>query len=842
MAIGKISEFDVRSGLWSSYVDRLDMYFKVNKVEDDLKLPTLIASMGDEAYELLVNLASPDKPSDLSYKKVDELMRQHLQPAPSSLAERYRFRQKRQESEEDVAKYVAELKRLSRNCKFSSNLNENLRDQFICGIRSDVIRQRLFAEDDSISFAEAVKLACSLEAAERDAAVVDGAGGAAEDKACRHVHALATHISGSGGARGEGKKAGAAERVRIPGAGRVQPSTAYVHAHRSTRGEKDSCAACGARNHGYENCRYRTFVCSKCQHPGHLRRVCPEWNTKAQRGQANHRSESRRRAVYFGDADQASSEEEENNILENMNLLSLNNYEAVSLPVLIDKTVVNMEIDTGTAISCISRDVYDTYFSHLPIEKDNTILKFYDGTKIKPLGIIRPTVKYKFKEKQLELFIIKGGTTSLIGRQWLAELQIDVPKFHCRFMDKSSLNDEVCKLIDRYKEVFSEGLGRYTGGKASLRVREGAQPVFHRARPLPYALRDRVDAELDAMLRAGVIEPVECSDWASPLVPVNKADGTLRICADYKSTLNPVLLIDRYPLPKIEDVLMGLNGAKFFSKIDLSHAYNQIELDESKKYTVINTHRGLFRYNRLVYGLSSSVGIFQRIMTNILQGIPHVHAFLDDVIIGGGTKAEHLQALEAVFKRLADNGLRVKKNKCVFLVDEVKYLGYIVSKEGIKADMSKIDAIVKIKSPVNVTELRSFLGMVNFFGRFIKNLSSLLVPLHKLLGKGVPWIWSRACERAFEAVKRALVGSEVLAHYEPGAPLVVTCDASARGLGAVLAQRTARGERPVAYASRSLTDAERNYSQIHREALAIIFCVKIPPVPLRSKIHIADRS
>ncbi|XP_013145820.1 PREDICTED: uncharacterized protein K02A2.6-like [Papilio polytes] len=134
-----------------------------------------------------------------------------------------------------------------------------------------------------------------------------------------------------------------------------------------------------------------------------------------------------------------------------------------------------------------------------------------------------------------------------------------------------------------YKELFSGGLGRFTGGKASLHVREGAMPVFHRARPLPYALRERVDAELDRMLRDGVIEPVDCSDWASPLVPVNKADGSLRV--------------DRYPLPRIEDLMVKLSGARYFSKIDLSQAYNQIELDDTRKYTVVNTHRGLYQYN-----------------------------------------------------------------------------------------------------------------------------------------------------------------------------------------------------------------------------------------------------
>ncbi|XP_013147927.1 PREDICTED: uncharacterized protein K02A2.6-like [Papilio polytes] len=379
----------------------------------------------------------------------------------------------------------------------------------------------------------------------------------------------------------------------------------------------------------------------------------------------------------------------------------------------------------------------------------------------------------------------------------------------------------------RHKEIFSGGLGRFTGGKATLRVREGATPVFHRARPLPYALRERVDAELDRMLRDGVIEPVDCSDWASPLVPVNKADGSLRVCADYKATLNPVLQIDRYPLPRIEDLMVNLSGARYFSKIDLSQAYNQIELDETRKYTVVNTHRGLYRYNRLVYGLASSPGIFQRIMCNLFRGIPNVEIFLDDVIIGGKTLREHLDALREVFSRLHSAGLKLKASKCIFLVDEVRYLGYIISREGIKTDPSKIEAIVKIPRPSNITELRSFLGILNFYGKFVRNMSDRLVPLYELLKKRSEWYWSADCEKSFLEIKKILCSVDTLAHYNPQKPLILTCDASGRGVGGVLTQIDAGGggERPVAYASRTLTDAEKNYSQIHREALAIIFCI-----------------
>ncbi|CAK1596228.1 unnamed protein product [Parnassius mnemosyne] len=329
------------------------------------------------------------------------------------------------------------------------------------------------------------------------------------------------------------------------------------------------------------------------------------------------------------------------------------------------------------------------------------------------------------------------------------------------------------------------------------------------------------------MLRAGVIEPVECSDWATPLVIVNKSDGAIRICADYKVTLNRVLCVDKYPVPKIDDLLSQLGGSKFFSKIDLSQAYNQIELDDTKKYTVINTHRGLFMYNRLVFGLASSPGIFQRIMVNLLKDIEGVVVFLDDVLIASDTIENHIHTLRKVLDKLKEYGLKLKREKCEFFVEKVKYLGYVMNKEGIHPDPDKIESILLMSPPRDISELRSFLGMVNFYSRFVTNLSTILQPLYELLKKDSTWKWDKLEQQAFTVVKRRLSDAVALSHYEPGAPLVVTCDASARGLGAVLAQRDAAGrERPVMCVSRALTAAECNYSQIQKEALAIVFAVK----------------
>lgn len=378
----------------------------------------------------------------------------------------------------------------------------------------------------------------------------------------------------------------------------------------------------------------------------------------------------------------------------------------------------------------------------------------------------------------------------------------------------------------RYCNVFAEGLGRFTGPPVSIRVREGARPVFIRARPLAYALRGPVERALQQHVRDGILTPVERSDWATPIVPVVKKDGNIRICADYKLTLNKVLEVDRYPLPQVEDLLVRLHGGKRFSKIDLSQAYAQFLLDDSKKYTVINTHKGLFMYNRLVYGLSSSPAIFQRRLEELFADLPRVGVFLDDVIITGASHTEHLQNLDVVFQRLDKYGLKVKKEKCDFFAKSISYLGYVISEEGVHTCPSKLKAILNTPTPSNVGELRSFIGMIMYYSKFIKNLSTMLAPLYELLKVGSKYVWSSQCHRAFDSVKKVLTSSEVLMHYSPELPLVLTADASSVGVGAVLSQVTAAGERPVAYASRSLTTAERNYAQNDREALAIVYGIR----------------
>jgi hypothetical protein len=340
-------------------------------------------------------------------------------------------------------------------------------------------------------------------------------------------------------------------------------------------------------------------------------------------------------------------------------------------------------------------------------------------------------------------------------------------------------------------------------------------------------MKQKVESALKKLEDDNIIEKIQHSEWAAPIVPVLKPNGKLRICGDYKLTINKAIRLDKYPLPLVDEIFANLSGGKYFSKLDLSQAYHQIALDASSSdLTVINTHCGLYRYLRLPYGASPCVGLFQRSMENLLKGLPGVSVFLDDILVTGKTEKDHMQNLKRVLTTLEQNGLRLQRDKCKFALKEVEYLGFKVSNNGIHPTPSKVAAIRNAPRPSNLSELRSFIGLVNYYARFQQNLAHHMAPLYKLLKKGIDFEWSTAQESAFSNIKNLISESAFLAHYDPESEPVFTCDASPFGIGAVLETKLNGILQPLSFISRSLTTAEKHYAQIEREALAIVFAVK----------------
>ena len=495
------------------------------------------------------------------------------------------------------------------------------------------------------------------------------------------------------------------------------------------------------------------------------------------------------------------------------------------IDVVVNGKPLRMEIDTGASLSIIGQEMYDSLWGdneRPTLENTNVVLQTYTGEKLKPKGVAQVRVQGKETVK-LPLYVMEGRGPALLGRNWLSNFQIDWPQVKQLSQDKN-----LESITNRYPQLFEEGLGTLKSKKASIHVDAGTKPIFYRPRPVPYALREKIEQELERLVKAGTIEPVQYSDWATPIVPVMKSDGSLRICGDYKITVNKTSKLDAYPIPKIDDLYTKLAGGNSFTELDLSHAYEQMLLDDdSKHYVTINTHQGLYRYNRLPYGVSSAPGIFQRTMETLLQGIPFVAVFLDNILITGRTEEEHLKNIDETLKRLSDAGLRLKESKCSFMKPSLECLGHRVDAEGFHPVEAKVKAVKDAPAPKNVSELKSFLGMINFYGKFLPNLASTLEPLHLLLRQNQAWRWKEEQQQAFLAAKELLQSSSLLVHYDPSRELVISCDASPYGLGAVLAHVMEDGsEKPVSYASRTLSKAERNYSQIDKEALAVVFAAK----------------
>ncbi|GFX38844.1 transposon Tf2-11 polyprotein [Trichonephila clavipes] len=333
---------------------------------------------------------------------------------------------------------------------------------------------------------------------------------------------------------------------------------------------------------------------------------------------------------------------------------------------------------------------------------------------------------------------------------------------------------------------------------------------------------------VNRLVAEDIIEPVTYSDWATPIVPVIKQNGNLRICGDYKVTINPGLKIEQYPLPRIEDIFAELSGGEFFTKIDLSEAYLQMLVDEQDRHLLtINAHKGLFRYKRMNYGIALAPAEGQRAIEQVLSGIAGVHVFLDDITVTGRNDQEHFERLELVLQRLEEYGLRVNKRKSEFFKKSVNYCGHTIDKFGLHKTQEKIDAIMKVPVPKTVSDLKSFLGLVNYYGKFIPNLSTRVALFNNLLQKGTKFLWTAECEKDFKALKQEIASDRILCHYNPKLPLVLQTDASPVGIGAVLSHIMPDGsEKPEMFASRSLTKTERNYSQIDKEALSIVWGVK----------------
>jgi len=820
----RIGPFDPKGELtFEQYYERWEMYFDLQNITDTSKQKNAFVTYQDEGtYALIIRLCEPKKVKDTTFASLIGKLKAYFQQAePSKLVYKARFNQRVQGETEPALQFITSLSSLATKCDFKDR-DEQLIARIVSGLRDTKLQETILASDESKLTVESVSNQIYIhERAEQSAKKLSAAFNGAKSE-LNQVEVNKVGVK---------KKFGHKKFEQ-------RQSSEFV--------EERRCYCCGKHGHIKPRCFIfkKGVVCGKCGTKGHMTQVCDAAFRK------NFRPARRANFVAeeAGHGEAASLERQQEAAVTNylMQMESVfptrSRYE---LKIELNCKPIVMEIDTGATFSLIGMQTYRQYFGDKVQLSPSKVKMRAWGQKgeLEAAGALLVAVKIKHRAQpvSLELLVMQSDGPALIGRNWFKPLGIGVVvpevELSCKreeFQERKLKHQDYVFKIEQVPpefqdlaEVFSPGLGRFKGEPVSLRLKENFRPVEFSARQVPFALQEKTEKALNELEAAGVLEQVMFSEWATPIVVVEKGDG-VRICADFSATVNPQVERADYPLPTLDSLLSAVKPGFHFSKIDLADAYLQFEVDEeASKVLTITTLKGRYRFKRMPPGLCIVPAIFQKKIQGLLSHIPGVFVYFDDIFIFASTKQQLTEITRAVLIVFFNNGLKVKLSKCAFDVTELEYLGYQFTQNGVKPTEEKVKAVQEMRPPQNVEELRAYLGYVNYYDRFIPNKANIFLPVYRLLRKDVVFQWTSECQAAMDTVKAILTKEPVLAFYDPRRRLRLVCDGSRKGIGAVLSHIEDDGsEVPILYISRALKKAEQNYSQMEIEALAIVWAVR----------------
>ncbi|XP_055589226.1 uncharacterized protein K02A2.6-like [Uranotaenia lowii] len=646
-------------------------------LDNAAKIRLLLRSLSVEVHERFLNYLLPRHPREFTFDQVVEKLNAIFRQPKSLFSQRYECLQAQKNEADDYITYAGTINRHCENFDLARLIVDQFKALiFVKGLQSpkdSEIRARLLSKLESEG-AAAINLNMLVEECQRIANL-------------KHDTALV--------------EAHHNEPSTVQAVQRFKPK---VHQSDTTETPlpRSPCWQCGAM-HYVKDCTYTTHVCKQCNQQGHKDGYCNcvRGATKPDNKQPYQGTKKKKPA-------------QANHIHSINQIQHLRKYVATT----INDQVLKLQLDCGSDITIISKESWEKCgrpVLNSSLHKANTA----SGEPLPIIGEFFCTLRIKKDSRQGICYVTSVKGLNLLGLDFIDAFNLwDQPLASvCNQVNRSnSIPISLNRYINRFPEVFREGLGLCRKTKVQLFLKPNAQPVFRQKRPVPFHAVEKVEAELQRLQQLGIISPVDYSDWAAPIVSVSKPGGKIRVCADYSTGLNAVLEPHQYPLPTPDDIFSKLAGSKVFSIIDLSDAYLQVEVeDESKKLLTINTHRGLFRFNRLSPGVKSAPGAFQQLIANMISNLEGVDNFLDDFIVYSKTHTEHVQKLDTLFTRIQDYGFRIRPEKCSIGNAEIKYLGFIVNAEGIKPDPEKVAAIANMPKPSDISSLRSFLGVVTLF-------------------------------------------------------------------------------------------------------------------------------
>lgn len=771
--------------------------------DDEWKHDLLLHYAGpsvQQLYETLPELPGADRrgprpnveqyvPNMTRFEEAVARLNAFFLPKENTTYERHLLRQMKQNAGESIDTFTIRLRIQADRCGFGDKMEENIKDQIIQNCKSATLRRDLLKRGDA-GLNEILRVAKIFETV------------AQQEKSFAGIPELKP----------------VTEEVN-----KVNTKQAFGKRSQPNEPGRSECGRCGYMGYAAqdEKCPAKGKSCNKCGGRDHFARKCRKRQFQRQSRNRTETDHSQPDKATKPNEAKDESVKTENTIKQ---VTSNDDYvfnvttgdDGSQTQCEIGGVAVTAIIDSGSKYNLLSETTWERLKSKAVVvlnQKKETgkVFRAYGGHELPQLGMFTSEILVNGQRELADFYVIKGNGKILLGRDTAIQLG-------------------VLKIGATINEVDSNGkietMGKIKNVIIDIPIRTDAKPIVQPYRRIPVALEKAVDARIDELLAQGIVERVnEPSKWVSPVVAVPKGDD-VRICVDMRRA-NDAVERENHPLPTIEDFLPHLGKAKMFSRLDVKNAFHQVEISrESREITTFITRKGLFRYTRLMFGISCAPELFQKLMEQILGGCDGCLNFIDDIIVFGEDKREHDHRLAKVQEALKENEVGLNEEKCVYGANKIKFLGHTLSGDGITADSDKLEAIRNFREPHSGEEVRSFLGLVNYVGKFIPDLATLTEPLRLLMKQNQKFVWGQEQKKAFDQLKAHMLDPTTLGYFDVEDRTQLIADASPVGLGAVLIQMNERGPRIISYASKSLSDVEKRYAQTEKEALALVWATE----------------
>ena len=776
---------------WKLWVSDFKTFLVANDIKDPKRKRALLLFLAGPRVRDIFR-QSPNTGADDDFDTALTCLNTYFEPLKNRVYEVYKFRQATQAPQETIDQFHTRLRGLGETCEFH-DLDFEIMLQIVLHAKSSHLRKQAL-RDNKLTLQQLLLLGRQDEMSRFQAADIEG-------KETENVHYF-------------------------------QKKKSMNTRNASQASSRKTCNNCGGEwPHQNGTCPAKGQTCRKCNKLNHFARKCRSTEKHPTRAPQT-------KDVRPLDVTENNSSDSE------MECYALETKPKLSKPqinIRVNGHVINFLIDTGSSINVISKTIYEQKLKDIPLHKTSLkALPFTSTTPVPLKGKFQATLETKHQFHVATIYVTADDGGCLLSATTAQELglvrlnlnTLQLSKMRTKQRTELELiqDPQIKEILRQHKPVFS-GMGNLKDKQITLCIDKDVKPLAQQTRRIPFHIREKVEMELQKLETQDIIEKVpdnEHTDWVSPIVVVPKKDNKIRVCVDMRAANTAIKRI-RHPIPTVKDISLELNGSKFFSKLDMSQAYHQLELSpQSRSITTFTTHAGLYRYKRLNYGTNSAAEIFQYTLAQVLKGLKGVRNMADDIIIFAPTREAHNAALNACLRRLEEHHLKLNIKKCEFLKTHLEFFGLIFSAKGTQPDPQKVASFLNSPLPKTASEVRSLLGMANYSAQFIKDFATITEPLRRLTCKDTQFKWTEEHQESYETLKAALTASPVMSYFDITKETQVLVDASPVGLSAILAQRKpgTSESKIIAYASRALTDTETRYSQTEKEALAIVWGIE----------------